>query len=560
MTVFKGKSGIFKTLVIFCILTAVLVIVCGLIFTQYAIKASDTKIYPGVKVGFVNLGNMNESDAIKALQKNFNVDNIDITVNCEEITFNINSSSIALKADYEATAKKALSYGKTGSVLTKIKNMQLLAKKPYNMGLVLLCNNNALQYVINEKLSSKLQPTEEYSVEIGKYQLVVSNGKNGRVVLLEKILNSLSDAVTRKDVPIQINVNIETIKPKPIDADTLLKEYNRKSKNAYVEENNNGIIIIPEIVGVEIDSHTTRKIIKDNINSSKKYSIPAKITYPTITAKILEEEYTDTVIATYSTNYNSGSRNRKTNIHLASEKINGIVLNPGEVFSFNNVVGPRNGENGYKMAKSYSGSKVVEDLGGGICQVSSTLYNAAVFADLEIIFRTNHTMPVSYTPLGRDATVSYESIDFKFKNNKETPIKIEVLHDGAILTVNLYGRKKYIKDISIESEIVGTVPFSITEIEDKTMPPGETKVEEAGANGTIVQTFKVIKENGVVVSRTPLAKSTYTPRSKIIPTGSQKNWIFRIKIKHRKIIKLNQKSLPLMIGFFSFSVIYFLTS
>jgi len=138
------------------------------------------------------------------------------------------------------------------------------------------------------------------------------------------------------------------------------------------------------------------------------------------------------------------------------------------------------------------------------------------------VYRTNHSLPVSYVPLGRDATVSYGTIDFKFKNNKETPVKFEVIPDGNNLTVNVYGRKKYIKDITIETVITGYTSYTVTEIEDGNMYEDERTVTEKGSNGTKTESYKIVKENGEIVSRTLLSKSSYTPTSEVVKVGTKK--------------------------------------
>ncbi len=486
------------------------------------LNATSDNIYPNISVGAVKIGGMNIKSAKDVLSRAYPDDSLNVRAECEGISFDIQGSAYALKADYDATADKAASLGKDGNVFSKMINYIKSYFKPQSVDLVISCDYDTLQYYINEKLGTLVEDVQQYSVVIGENELVLTNGKSGRVVEVQNLLNLISKAVTEDKLGSVIKLNIETKEPDIIDADKFIKEYNRAPKDATVSTEGDIINITPEVIGVELDEKTAREIIEKNKSSAESYTIPAKITYPAITAAQLEAEYTDTVIASYSTSYSTSSSNRKTNIHLASDKINGLTLNPGEVFSFNGVVGPRNAANGYKIAQVYSGGKSVDGIGGGICQVSSTLYNAVVFADLEIVSRKNHTLPVSYVPLGRDATVSYGTIDFKFKNNKETPVKFEVLHDGSTLTVNIYGRKKYIKDISIETAITGSIPYSTTEIKDNTMFEGETKVEEAGANGTKVEAYKIVKENGEVVSRTLLAKSSYTSTPKVVRVGTKK--------------------------------------
>ena len=510
-----------KTVVLISIISAILAICIGLCgFVLF--RASSDNIYEGVRVGNLNLGGMNKSDAIRTLAKTYDTHDINVRVSCEGTEFDIYGSAYSLKPDFEATADKALSFGKDGGIFSNALKMIELWRNPQNIGLVISGDYNVLQYAINEKLGEKVSDVEQYSVEFGENELIVNNGRSGRAASAQKLLDLIASAIADGKLSETINLSIETVNPDPINIDEFIKEYNRKPEDAEVKEEGEEITIIPEVVGVELNGEEARKILEENKLSAESYTIPAKITFPEITSAQLEAEYLDTVIGSYSTDYSTSSANRKSNIHLASSKINGITLNPGDVFSFNNVVGPRTSATGYKIAHVYSGGKVVDGIGGGICQVSSTLYNAAVLADLEIVYRINHSMPVSYTPLGRDATVSYGSIDFKIKNNKESPIKFEVIGDGNTLTVNVYGRGKYKKDISVEAVITGYIPYGTVEIKDDTMYEGESKVEESGSNGTRVETYKVIKENGEVVSRKLLAKSSYTPISREIRVGTKK--------------------------------------
>ena len=513
-----------KSKILITVISVVLALVLGLggIFAYGYVKASSKNIFDGVSVGSLQLGGMDKSEAVKALAEAYPAEGINVRVECEGVVFDVSGAEFALKADYEATADKAFALGRDGGIWSKMSAVYSLTRNHEDIGLVVSCDYETLQYFINEKLGSLVEDVQQHSVEIGENELIISNGKSGRVVNAQRILDLIANAIVDGKLAETIKVSVEAQNPDAINPDSFVKEYNRDPKDATVTENGDEISIIPEVIGVKIDKAEAREILEKNKNNAEAYTIPAVITHPEITAAKLEAEYTDTVIGTYSSSYSTSSANRKTNIHLASDKINSLILNPGEVFSFNDVVGPRNAANGYKIAQVYSGGKAVDGIGGGICQVSSTLYNAVVFADLEIVSRRNHTLPVSYVPLGRDATVSYGTIDFKFKNNKETPVKLEVLHDGSTLTVNIYGRKKYIKDISIETAITGTIPYSVSEVNDDTMYEGESKVEETGANGTRVEAYKVVRENGEVTSRTLLAKSTYTPTTKVVKIGTKK--------------------------------------
>ncbi len=501
---------------------SVIVAVSVILFAVLAGTAMTDKSYEGIRIGELYLGGMKKSDIIRELAKKYDIKDINVKIKCEDVIFDIYGSAFGLKADIDGTADTVIKYGKDGMIFSKIANMLKLKKSGAELDLNIVCDYNSLQYAINEKLGSKLSDAQEYSVEIGENELLVTPGKKGRVVSAEDVLSEIADAIVEGKTDELIEIEIKDVYPKEIDADSFIKEYNREPKNAEVQEKDGEIVITPEVIGIELNKNEAKKLIEKNKKSNEGFSVPAVITVPEISYAQLEAEYIDTIIGSFSSNYSSSSANRKTNIHLASEKINSVSLNPGEVFSFNKVVGPRNEANGYKVAQVYTNNKVADGIGGGICQVSSTLYNAVVLADLEIVYRRNHSLPVSYVPLGRDATVSYGTIDFEFKNNKETPVKLEVICDGSTLTVNVYGRKKYIKDIAIETKITGSIPYTTEEIKDDTMYIGETKIVEEGSNGTKTEAYKIIKENGVEVSRTLLAKSSYSPTTRVVKVGTKK--------------------------------------
>ena len=515
------KASKKKPHVIIIIIAIVLTLIVAA-FGYLAYAASGERVYEGVYIGDVHLGGMDREMVLKTVAREFDGDELNPMLECEGMQFTIYGSQIGLATDFEATADSAVAYGKDGSIFQKIKNMLDFKNNHQKIDLSLSCDMNLLQYTLSENMPEHIIDVQQYTVEIGEDCLIVTNGKSGRGINAVKVVSAIAKACTNANLNSPIKVQIEDILPDPINPDAFCKEYNRDPVDAVCDQSGDTINIIGEVVGVKIDCDEAKRIIKENEHSSQSYTIPALITYPEVTAEELEAEFTDCVIGTFSTNYSSSSPNRKENIRLASANINGKILNPGEVFSFNDIVGPRTADAGYKVAHVYSGSKVVDGIGGGICQVSSTLYNAVVFADLEIVYRTNHSLPVSYVPLGRDATVSYGTIDFKFKNNKETPVKLEVLADGSNLTVNIYGRKKYLKDISIETAITGSRQYSTTVIKDDTMYEDERKVEERGTNGTNTQSYKVIKENGEVVSRTPLAKSSYSPTTQVERVGTKK--------------------------------------
>ena len=193
------------------------------------------------------------------------------------------------------------------------------------------------------------------------------------------------------------------------------------------------------------------------------------------------------MLSNFSTKYDASNKNRTTNLILAAKKINGTVLMPGETFSYNKVVGERTIAAGYKEAPIYVNGRVEDGLGGGICQITTTLYNAVLYANLEVIERTNHQFIPSYANASRDATVVYGAIDFKFKNNREYPIKITCSVANGIANFKIFGLKSENDyEVQITSRVTGTTSTAIYS-----------------------EAYKTLKKNGRVISTEKISKDTY---------------------------------------------------
>mgnify|MGYP002622893240 CR=1 FL=1 len=211
-----------------------------------------------------------------------------------------------------------------------------------------------------------------------------------------------------------------------------------------------------------------------------------------------------------------------TNIELACKAIDGTILLPGERFSFNGVVGPRTKAKGYMLAGAYSAGELIESYGGGVCQVSSTIYNTALYANLEIVERYNHSAVVSYVDAGRDATVSYGSQDFKFKNSRTYAIKLKASAKNGILTIEIWGipeKEEYV--IELSSEVTDVIICKTKYKYDSKLGKDEEIVETIGANGAKSIAYKTIKKNGVVISKTVLSEDSYNPMTRVVRTGDK---------------------------------------
>ena len=194
---------------------------------------------------------------------------------------------------------------------------------------------------------------------------------------------------------------------------------------------------------------------------------------------------------------------------------------PGETFSYNKALGPRTTAAGYRNGKVYEGGEVVDGIGGGICQISSTLYNAILTANLETVERRNHQFVTSYLPAGRDATVVYGMTDFKFKNTRKYPVRIVASAKNGIATVSIYGIKEENEyTFTFNTKTIASIPFSTKYEESTSLPVGSEKVRQKGANGLKTETYITKLLNGKVISTTLLSRDTYDAMARIVVKGT----------------------------------------
>jgi len=254
----------------------------------------------------------------------------------------------------------------------------------------------------------------------------------------------------------------------------------------------------------------------DRAAEGERVVIPLLTVPPERTTEELDELLFRDVIAEGSTRI-TGSSNRVNNINIASEAIHETLLNPGDVFSFNEVVGQRTAARGYREAGAYVSGMLVDEVGGGICQVSSTIYYCVLRTSLEVVERRPHGMTVAYLPLGQDATVSWGSKDFRFKNNTDYPIRIEAIVQSGNITVKLIGTKLDDTYIEIDHVTLEVTPIQVIRREDESVPQGQTKVFTEGMTGYIVEVFKSLFDGeGNLIERWSIGKSTYNVQDRVI--------------------------------------------
>lgn len=282
--------------------------------------------------------------------------------------------------------------------------------------------------------------------------------------------------------------------------------------------NNKVIIIIPEKNGYSLDFEKTLEQARLALaRGTFHIDASGRVLKPEITCTDLKG--IDTLLSEYTTTFNGSAGNRSHNIALAGAAINGTLLKPGEVFSLNRQLGPRLAQTGYLKAPVIMKNRLVEDFGGGICQVATTLYNAVLLAGLEVIERFPHSRPVNYAPPGLDATISGDYLDLKFANNTDTPVYISSQVDSETFTVRIFGKNKDNKrTVRIKSENILIKP-KVVVIQDDTVPKGETKVINPGKAGYKVKVYREVVVDGRVESRTLISEDFYSPENRVIYAG-----------------------------------------
>ena len=225
------------------------------------------------------------------------------------------------------------------------------------------------------------------------------------------------------------------------------------------------------------------------------------------------------LIAKFATYYGDSSENRKHNIALAASAIDGILLPPEEEFSFNDTVGARTEERGYKAAFVINDGAFVEGVGGGVCQVSGTLYNCALLADLAVTCVHPHSLPVSYVAPSFDAMVSSWS-DLRFVNTLSAPVTLKMTADGQYLRAEIYGVKGEFS-VRRRSETLGEIPFETERLTDTSLAPGEERVEAAGKNGLRSEGWLEYFRDGALVRTLRIRRDTYLPQKRIVCEGGK---------------------------------------
>lgn len=320
------------------------------------------------------------------------------------------------------------------------------------------------------------------------------------------------------DIPVETSVDEDALEAQLIG---LTRKVDRKPRNADISVAGERVKVIPGATGLHLDvadsiQRLARALREPRMDS---FELTVHVQPPNIRAEDLQ--HLEVVLASYTTRFRPTERNRTENLRLAIGNLSRAVLMPGDTLSFNERVGPRLIERGFLEAPIFIDGEVEPARGGGVCQVTSTVYNAALLANLDIRERRRHSRPVDYVPAGLDATVYWGQIDLKIRNNLSRPVLILGDIGGNSMTVRILGSRADKYDVEIARSGITTIPFETEEVPDPELEEGKKKTERPGRNGVQVTVTRVVKKDGRVVRTQRLHTDRYPPQTRIVRVGTK---------------------------------------
>lgn len=475
-------------------------------------------IFPGVTVGSIPVGGMTQSAAEEqvAAKSNPLYQDAKLSLTIYDTTYDIPVRDVLESVDGEQSVENAYAVGRTGNPFVRMWNVAKAAVGMNEAQIAAQVDDDGLTKALEDIASKALTEPVEPSWDIGKDTMTIHAGKPGVQFDTDAVRSLLEDKIRLMDFE-PYEVSTELTDAPAIDIDKIAEAVIGDPVSATVNKED-GKTIIPEKVGVQFDVEEARSIIGDG--SAESYTIPITTTAVKVTAEDLKAKLFQDTLAQTSTSLDESNVARTNNVRLAAASINGTILNPGDEFSYNTVVGERTEARGYRPAGAYVNGQVVDEFGGGVCQPSSTLYMAVLRADLEVTERHNHSFTVAYTPLGEDATVDYGNLDFRFKNNTDYPIKILAEQTDGKMIMTIVGTKTSDKSVETRTEVLETYTPQTIEKKDSSMMAGQTRVDTTPITGYSTRTYKVITENGKtteVLANT----SNYVKRDKVVYVGTK---------------------------------------
>jgi len=517
--------------------SAVAVLIIGIILALVLGGNSDSdpygkRILNNVTVAGVNVGGMSRSEAVLAVQRatQDTFTKKDMVIQLPDETITLSPQDTGVDLDVEGAVDAAYAYGRTGTKEEQQQAYQSSLTGNHTIGLFpyLNLNETYIRNTLNsyaEKYSDLFTPSgytlegdqpnleeETFNASAPCQTLVLTLGTPGLGADMNSLYDRILDAYSLNQFLVEVTGMEEGSAPEPLDLDAIYQAVYIAPVPRSIDKES--YETIPGAYGYGFNLEQAKQLL-----ASSQYGdvlrIPMEYISPDSSGN---DSYFQDVLGSCETPH-TDNENRNTNLRLVCQTLNGLIIQPGATFSYNETLGERTAEKGYKPAPAYSGYNLKDTIGGGICQGSSTLYWCAMLADLEIVDRINHGYPASYMDKGLDATVSWNGPDFKFRNNTDSPIKILAEVSGGYLKMQIMGTDHRDYYIKMKSVVTATnKPETVYEEHgpDEGFRDGEVLTE--GKNGYYVKTYrcKYDKQTDALISEDFEVLSSYLVRNEVV--------------------------------------------
>lgn len=497
--------------VISWILTAVFMVI---FYALICACVGNRKLYKKTTINGLDVGGMKSAEAAKSINDQFRRDysSVGIQVKLDDKTYTLDVSA-ALDMDSEKSVQKiqddSHSFWRRGYGLLESWTLgSSYDIYPY------IGDSGIITTAIESSDMMKVDLDIEDGYRIEDKNLIVTKGKGSYRIDTDKLVTRIKKQIAKGDYGTVVECPVVSA---DVDLDEVYKKVHCEPQNPTLDPDKNYEVVEAKD-GVDFDLEAAKK----SLESAKKgtdVSIP--LTYTP--ADMSTEEYRKILFRDEMSSYSTeveGSENRKTNVKLAAQYCDGTILMPGESFSYNLGVGELTEERGFLPGPSYADGQSVMDMGGGICQVSSTMYMACLYANLEIDERHCHPYPSSYVPAGLDATVAWGGCDFVFTNDTDYPIKISTSYDGYSTSCTIWGTITEPFSVELYTETVETEPYETKYELDKSLGKDEQVLDTVGIEGLTVQSYRRVYDgDGNVISDNPEATSVYSKRDEVYKVG-----------------------------------------
>jgi len=470
-----------------------------------------TTILPNVRVYGVEVGGMSIQEAQTAISSRLEASDSGVRLSfLGGAVMELTRADTISDYDAAAAAEAAWNYGRrNGQViplrfaLSTVSGKELYPKSE-------TIDGDALRRAIGKKAEEVNSVLVEGAYSVNGSSLTIIKGAVGVLLDEDEAYRIVRTAFERgeTDVPYAPSENA----PKPLTVEEIYSLVCREAHDAEFDDNFN---VIKSVEGLTFDMEKARALY-DKAEDGAVITVTLTTIEPDITTEELSALLYRDVLAEWTSEL-TNNEVRSTNIELAAKAVDGTVLLPGEEFSYNDVVGERTAQRGFGAAAAYANGETVYEIGGGICQVSSSIYYCGLIADMDILARTCHLYTASYVPPGMDATVSWGGPEFKFANSSDYPVKIEAHRDGGTLYCALLGTKTTDEYIEMSYEIVNIYKYDTLYEEDESVTPGRTRVKTYGITGYKVITYKSrFAADGTLLSCEEESESIYSKRDHVV--------------------------------------------